>query len=301
VPGHPDLPVPSGIDPGKPNIARIYDYLLGGTVNYQADRDEVGRILAISPQMRDLARENRAFTARAVRRAVAQSTAQFLDLGAGLPRPPATHETARSVLPGARMAYVDNDPMVLAHSGALFRRTPGIAVLGGDLRDIGTVLAHPGLAQVIDLGQPCCVLLACVLHFMDAGTATQTAAAYAAAAAPGSSMVISCACQQDPEMSARLAVAYTAGTGWNHSEEEIRGFFGDLDLVPPSAVNVDAWRPECPGALGHRAAYVYGGVGERSGLAPRGGGRRGRRAGPALRLIHGHGDTEQLDRRKPGA
>src|SRR2546422_634207 len=59
--------IPSGVDPDRANVARVYDYLLGGTHNFGVDRDGARTLLTIAPTARDMAKANRAFLGRAVR------------------------------------------------------------------------------------------------------------------------------------------------------------------------------------------------------------------------------------------
>ena len=112
-------PVTSGFDPGMPNTARVYSRLLGGKDHFPADRAEADLLLEIYPPLAEMVQENRAFIAEAVTWAAGQRIGQFLDLGAGLPAPPAVHQTAQAVLPAAQVAYVDLDPIVLSHARAL--------------------------------------------------------------------------------------------------------------------------------------------------------------------------------------
>ena len=141
-------------DTSTPNMARIYDYWLGGKDNYAADRAEAERLLAIYPPLRDLVRENRSFVTEAGAWATRQGIGQFIDLGAGLPASPAVHEGARAVLPAARVAYVDIDPVVLSHALALLATSDGVTAIGADLRDPAGVLAHPDLRAVIEPVKP---------------------------------------------------------------------------------------------------------------------------------------------------
>ena len=142
----------AGFDSATPNMARVYDYWLGGKDHYAADRAEAERLLAIYPPLRDLVRENRAFVIQAVSWAARQGIGQFIDLGAGLPASPAVHQAARAVLPAARVAYVDIDPVVLSHARALLATSDGVAAVAADLRDPAAVLADPELRAVIDPG-----------------------------------------------------------------------------------------------------------------------------------------------------
>src|SRR5712691_646670 len=152
--------------PDVPNVARMYDYFLGGKDHLAADRAAAQAILRGFPEVARIARANRTFQARAVAFAAARGITQFIDLGAGLPTLPATHDTARAACPDARVAYVDNDELVIAHARALLAVDDKIAVVPADLRDAGAVLTDPALVQVIDLGRPVCILLVSVLHFL---------------------------------------------------------------------------------------------------------------------------------------
>ena len=183
----------AGFDPATPNMARVYDYWLGGKDHYPADRAEAERLLGIYPPVRDLVRENRAFVTQAVGWAARQGIGQFIDLGAGLPASPAVHQAARNVMPAARVAYVDIDPVVLSHARALLATSDGVTAVAADLRDPGAVLADPELRAVIDPARPVCVILGAVLHFMDADAARAVTAGYARLMAPGSCLVISVA------------------------------------------------------------------------------------------------------------
>ena len=148
-------PEPSGFDPNVPNIARMYDYYLGGKDHYGADRAAADEAIAADPTLLTLLRENRAFLGRAVRHlADEQGVRQFLDVGTGLPTADNTHEVAQRAAPDARIVYVDNDPIVLAHADALLAGTPeGRTVyLNADLYAPETILE--AAADTLDLSQP---------------------------------------------------------------------------------------------------------------------------------------------------
>jgi hypothetical protein len=257
-----DRPVP-GFDPGTPNAARVYCRLLGGKDHFPADRAEADLLLGIYPPLAEMARENRAFLAEAVTWAAGQGVGQFLDLGAGLPAVPAVHQIARAVLPAARVAYVDRDPMVLSHARALLA-APGVTAVAADLRDPAAVLADPELRAVIDLAEPVCVILGAVLHFLDAGTARAVTTGYARLIAPGSCLVISCAAYDDEALAKRLAAEYTAGPFVNHTRADVTSFFAGLDLVGPGVSEAATWRPWLPSpVLRHREGHVLAGVAQR--------------------------------------
>ena len=231
----------SGFDTTVPNMARVYNYWLGGKDHFPADRAEADFLLGIYPPLRDLVRENRAFVTRAVAWAAGQGISQFLDLGAGLPASPAVHQAARAVQPAARVAYVDNDPVVLAHARALLAGD-GVTAVAADLRDPAAVLADKELRTVIDPAQPAGVILGAVLHFLDAATARTVAGGYAELIAPGSYLIISVARNDDEMLGKRLTQQYTAATWYNHSAEDVTSFFAGLELVGPGVTEAQTWQ-----------------------------------------------------------
>jgi hypothetical protein len=147
-----DLEAPPGVDPTKPSPARMYDYVLGGKHNFPADREAAERIRAQAPELEDAAWANRAFHQRAARWMADQGIRQFVDLGSGLPTPGSTHGVVQSVRPDARVAYVDNDPMVRAYASELLTGDGTTTVVTADLRDPGLVLNE--LRALIDFDEP---------------------------------------------------------------------------------------------------------------------------------------------------
>ena len=252
----------AGLDTTVPNMARVYNYWLGGKDHFPADRAEADFLLEIYPPLRDLVRENRSFVTRAVAWAAGQGISQFLDLGAGLPASPAVHQAARAVLPGARVAYVDIDPVVLAHARALLATGDGVTAVAADLRDPAAVLADEELRTVIDPAQPAGVILGAVLHFLDAGTARAVTAEYARLTAPGSYLIISVACNDDEMLGKRLAQQYTAATWHNHPAEVVESFFDGLELAGPGVTEAQTWRAWLTEPrLCRRDGHVLAGVG----------------------------------------
>jgi len=176
---------PALFDPGTSSIARIHDYWLGGKDNYAADRADAERLMAICPRLPLLARQSRLFLARAVQWLAAQGVTQFLDLGCGLPSGQNTHQVAQAVRPGCRVVYVDADPVVITHARARLRG-PGVTVIHGDLTDPDAILADLRAQRALNLAEPAAVILAMVLHFFDAATASAIVAAFTRAVTPGS-------------------------------------------------------------------------------------------------------------------
>jgi O-methyltransferase involved in polyketide biosynthesis len=245
VPGGQHAAAPP-LDARAPNIARAYNYLLGGKDHYAADRKAADSVLADFPEIALVARANREFVTRSVRHVARLGVTQFIDAGAGLPASPAVHEAAQQAAPAARAAYVDNDPLVLAHARALLAGGPGVTVVDGDLRDPEAILGSPALRGLIDLGQPLCVLLTSVLHFLTAAEADAAVAAFTTAMAGGSYLIVSAGTSTgtDPALIEGLRSAYAgASVITGRTEQEIAAWFTGLDLLPPGLVEVQAWRP----------------------------------------------------------
>ena len=152
-------PPPDGIDTTWPNVARIYDYLLGGKDNFAADREAAKRLIEAIPDVAAIARDNRSFLGRVVRcLAIESGIRQFLDLGSGLPTQANVHELAQGVAPDARVLYVDNDLVVASHGRALLASGDQVGMVFGDLRDPASILQHPDVLGLLDLAQPVAVL-----------------------------------------------------------------------------------------------------------------------------------------------
>lgn len=247
-------------DTSRPNIARVWDYWLGGKDNFAADRELAEKMLAVHPVSAQMARENRQFLGRAVSYVATRGIGQFIDVGAGLPTVLNTHDIARHVNPRAVVAYVDNDPIVISHSSSLLATSRGVIAVPGDVRDPGGILADAGLTALIDMTRPACVIMSGVLHFVEAATARQVTAAFTRALAPGSYLIISVGSGSRPE-GARFTSAYTAARIYIHSLEEILAFFDGVDLVPPGVVPVPCWHGDDPARdLEPRTATFLGGV-----------------------------------------
>jgi hypothetical protein len=255
----------SALDTSVPNMARVYNYWLGGKDHFAADRAEAQRLVALYPPLPALARENRTFLIKAAGWAARQGIGQFIDLGAGLPASPSVHQAARAVLPAARAAYVDTDPVVLTHARALLATGDGVAAVDADLRDPAAVLGHQDLRAVITPARPACVILGAVLHFLDPAAACAVTAGYASLLAPGSCLVISCARFEDEDLAKQLAEQYTAATWHNHSPAGITEFFDGLELAGPGVTEARTW-PTRPPEADDRTGHVLAGVGRVPGL-----------------------------------
>src|SRR5580693_2523126 len=207
---------PVGIDVSRPSTARVYDFWLGGKDNFASDREMGARMAEVNPALPQLVRRNREFICAAAARAAAAGISQFLDLGSGLPAHPAVHEAVREVIPGARVCYVDIDPVAVVHGEALLARGEGLAAVRADLTEPETVLADPRVSAVIDMSEPVAVILAAVLHFLSPDAAAAVCASYMDRAARGSWLILSSGHYQDVELAAQLQQTATHTRFWNH-------------------------------------------------------------------------------------
>lgn len=244
-------------DTTKPNVARMYDYYLGGKNHFGADREAAEKVLAALPEARDAAVENRRFVQRAVRHLESAGIDQFIDIGAGLP----TQENVHEIASHARVAYVDNDPVVFTHGNALLAGArDGVKVLAGDLRRPAELFADPELRALIDLDRPVAVLLAAILHFVgDEERPHEMLDRIRAELPPGSYLVISHASgDADEEARDRVTDAYRSASSpyTSRSRTQISRFFGDFELLDPGLVHAAEWHGEPT-----RRSFFYVGVG----------------------------------------
>ena len=251
------------IDTTVAHPARVYDYWLGGKDNFAVDREAAEEVLRARPAIRLNVRANRAFLARSVRYLSGDvGLRQFLDIGTGIPSADNTHEVAHSVDREARVVYVDNDPIVLAHARALLTSASGkTAYIDADLRDTAAILEQA--AQTLDFSQPVAVMLIAVLHLIpDADDPWGIVAALMRAVPLGSYLVISHpASDVEAPSAAQAADRYNelvASPMRRRSKDEVSRFFAGLDMVDPGLVQLHQWRP----GAGHPAAPSsgYGGV-----------------------------------------
>lgn len=258
---------PGTIDTSVAHPARMYDYYLGGKDNYQVDRDAAEDVLAVLPEGRDMARANRAFLGRAVRYLAHKGIKQFLDIGTGIPGPDNTNDVAHSVEPEARVVYVDNDPIVLTHAGALLaRHDPKFTtVIQADLRDPDSIIGHPDARAVLDFSRPIGVLLVAVLHFIKhEENPHDLVEQLKNVTVPGSYLVLSHGTGDfEPDRASTAAEGYNRASApfVLRSRQQIRRFFDGLELVEPGVVQIPWWRPD--GEVGPDAEqiWIYGAVG----------------------------------------
>jgi hypothetical protein len=234
-------------DARVPTPARMYDYYLGGKDNFQADREAAEKALSVVPSGRALARANRDFLVRAVKCLATQGIDQFIDVGTGIPTSPNVHEVARSVIPGARVVYVDTDPLVIAHDQALLVDSADITVVRGDIRQPREIMCDESVRGLIDFSRPVGVLFVAVLHFVtDEEYAHESVAVFRSSVPSGSYLVVSHITSDgsDPAVVRAIQDAYADATAPAvfQSIDGIGKFFDGFELLQPGLADVAEWR-----------------------------------------------------------
>ncbi len=241
-------PLPK-IDISVANVARAWNYMVGGKDNFEADREAARQLISVAPVIRIAAPASRAFLRRAVRYLAAEGgIRQFLDIGTGLPTAGNTHEVAQSVAPQCRVVYVDNDPIVLAHARALLTSVPegATSYVDADARDPGMIIAEA--RATLDFRQPVAVMMVDLLNFIEDDAAVLSIMAEFIAAVPsGSYFAI-----MHPASDLDQALP-EAEKRWNQlapqqvrlrSRADLTGLLAGLELVEPGLVTVPEWRPD---------------------------------------------------------
>jgi hypothetical protein len=249
--GQPASPLaPPGIDTTVAHPARMLNYVLGGTANFPVDRETAERRLRVLPGWRTSAQQNRQFHGRAIRLLAREGITQFLDIGAGLPAADTVHGIAQAINPACRVAYLDNDPLVLVHARTLppSRAEGQISYGQADLREPDRILAGPDVRGTLDLSQPVALMLLAVLHFIpDADDPVGIVRTLLAALPAGSYLIASHPTQDFDLVRGEQAsqVGNRAGVPvWLRTRAEFTGFFAGLDLLDPGVVLVSDWRPD---------------------------------------------------------
>ena len=247
--------------------ARIYNALIGGKDNFAADRLVAEQLSAAVPDAVAAAKANRAFLGRAVRAAAALGVRQFLDIGTGIPTAGNTHEIARAVDPSARVAYVDNDPIVLAHARALMSGTGhgATSVTRADLRDPEALLAAPGVRDLLDFTEPVALMLVAILHFVSDDEDPYGIVKQLVGALPTGSLLVLSHGSGDlvtPEQAERAERSYDPAAAGIHlrTRDDVARFFDGLTLLDPGLVIAPHWRPDTPPDVAAERLGVYTGM-----------------------------------------
>jgi hypothetical protein len=255
----PDPFPPEGVDLDHPSVARVYDFLLGGTANWAIDRAFGEQVLDGFPVLKSVAVANRLFLHRAVRHLVRLGVRQFIDIGSGIPTMGNTHQIADEVTADSKVVYVDNEPVAVAHSRYLLDKhgdPKRHAVIHADMRDPDGLWERVGETGVIDFSQPVAVLLVAVLHIHQPGhdgedIGPESVARYRKLMNPGSYLVISQVTDEGVpaevgEKLVELKQLYDASSNpvvWR-KQSEIRALLGDFELLEPGMTWTPLWHPE---------------------------------------------------------
>ncbi len=262
------------VDHRRPNIARMYDYLLGGAANFAVDRTAAETFNAALPG-NDVwawshAQSNRGFLGRAVRTLANAGIDQFLDLGSGVPTKGNVHEIAHQHNPEARVAYVDIEPVAVNHANRLLDGHSRVTVTQADARDPHAVLSAPGVTALLDFDRPIAVLAVAILEVLGDVDPAELIGHYRDACVPGSALVLSHLTQLTiDEAQAQAFRDMLAETATPHvrfaTRDDIDRAGSGYDWLEPGVVPLDHWRPDRPvtDEQAHRA-NSYGAVGLRA-------------------------------------
>ncbi|MFD4138527.1 MULTISPECIES: SAM-dependent methyltransferase [unclassified Streptomyces] len=242
---------PQGIDISVPSVSRIYDYYLGGSHNFEVDREAARRAMEFMPGLPKIMQANRAFMRRAVNYAAAEGINQFLDIGSGIPTFGNVHEVARRATSDARVVYVDHDPVAVAHSRAVLEGDEQSAIVAADLRKPRQILDSPEVTGLLDLERPVALMLVAVLHFIEDEDDPKAAVAELRdALAPGSLIVVTHASYEgvpvtQDEAGAAVEVYRSIRNPLiMRSRDDIALFFDGCAMVEPGLVPMPHWRPD---------------------------------------------------------
>jgi O-methyltransferase involved in polyketide biosynthesis len=240
--------LPQEIDPTRPSIARVYDYVLGGKQHFAIDRQVSEALFGAVPEVGMLARDNRALLRRAVRWLVREAgVTQIIDLGSGLPTEGNVHEIAHATNPVARVVYVDIDPIVLAHGRALLADDDRTSVLQADVRQPETIFDNRELRGLVDFARPFAIIASGILHHLDDDRARSAVTAIRERLSPGSYVLYSNFLDDDEPRAKQLENAFLhggLGTGRFRTWAEQREFFAGLEMVEPGLVYANDWKPD---------------------------------------------------------
>ncbi|MDG4786133.1 SAM-dependent methyltransferase [Micromonospora sp. WMMD1102] len=239
----------SGIDTTQMSHARAYDYVLGGKDNFEVDREAAKQVIGLAPDLPALGRAQRRFLLRVTQMCAREGIAQFLDIGAGIPTAPNVHESARAVIPDARVIYVDNDPIVFVHNRALLSPDDNVSSIQADVRRPDEILDDPEVQRLINFDEPVLLLFIGLFHLVtDAEDPAALIARFRERMAPGSYICISqfCVDGSDPAAKAKLeeiSVNSPAPMTFRR-RDDIERFFEGFELLSPGVVDVQQWWPD---------------------------------------------------------
>lgn len=260
---------PKDVDIAKASAARLYDFYLGGSYNFEVDRELGRKVASVAPGVYDFALLNRAFLRRAVRYLQRQGIDQFLDIGSGIPTAGNVHEVAQKTDPNARVVYVDNEPVAVAHSELLLEDNPNTAAIEADLRDPDVILNHEKTRQLLDFSRPIGLLTVAVYHFIpDSDSPLALLKRYREALPSGSFLALShVTTDVMSEQIQQLIGLYRSSQNpvTARTRAEFTAMFEGFELVEPGVVFTPEWHPESAEDVGEHPeqSAVYAAVGRK--------------------------------------
>lgn len=258
---------PDDVDITKPSIARVYDFLLGGSHNFAADREAAREVLDANPDVRLAAYENRAFLRRVVRFCVEKGIDQFLDIGSGIPTVGNVHEVAQAADPDTRVVYVDLDPVAVTYSRRILAKSKTAWIVRADLRDPEQIFNDSRLREMLDLSRPIAVLMFSILWTVsDQNEVVDVISRYRKQIPPGSYLALSqhtADYQFEAFSDAADAYGRLVTTITMRTRDQVAELFTGFDLVEPGIVPIAEWRPD-PEEEPREVIYLYGAVGRKS-------------------------------------
>ncbi|MFI8258493.1 SAM-dependent methyltransferase [Streptomyces filamentosus] len=257
------------VDLSVPSAARMYDWLLGGNNNFEVDQEACELLLEVAPTSREIALNNRWFLQRVVQvLAREHGIRQFIDFGSGLPTQRNVHQIAQEVDPGARVVYIDNDPVVLALGQSLLDENDNTTILPFDMTDTDGIFAHTDLQRLIDFTEPVAALFVSVLHCLpDSAGPKQLVERVVSRLAPGSFVVVCQLVSDDPRVRHGVTELMRQQThdNWGRVREkaDVEKIFENLIVEEPGLVDVTDWRPDSEIQQRQRSIEwtEYGGLG----------------------------------------
>lgn len=260
---------PPEIDVTRPSAARVYDYYLGGSHNFEVDRRMAEEAMRLWPELPQIMQANRAFLGRAVRFLANEGITQFIDIGSGIPTADHVHEVAQQANPDSRVVYVDRDPVAVAHSRAILANDTHTTVVHADLRQTERIVEDADVRSAIDFSRPVALLMVAVLHFVPDEDDPATAVQRLCDPLPeGSYLVISHAsADNQPDRAATHQQLYqrTPTPMTMRTDAQVASFFAGFELVPPGLVSMPLWRPNPAETVDSGADQMagYAGVGRK--------------------------------------
>ncbi|MEV6028583.1 SAM-dependent methyltransferase [Streptomyces sp. NPDC052036] len=249
----------SRIDTSRPHPARVYDWLLGGKDNYPVDEEVAAKL---PPEARLNAMRNRAFMHRAAAWLAGNGIDQFLDIGTGIPTQPNLHQIVQGIVPSARIAYADNDPIVLRHAEALLVSSPegSTDYIEADVRNPGTILDHAH--TFLDFSRPVALSMIALMHFITDNENPYGLTRTLLDALPSGSyfMFSHGTTDEHPHLVKSVTTTYRKGEIplRMRTRAEIEPFFEGLELVAPGLVTATKWYKDSPAPAQELSGFYVG-------------------------------------------